>query len=137
MPAIDKYVAQHGGIKKFIDRHIAAFIGSRISGSIENQLAALDHSAGVSVSSKIGMAGMLAKVQHEYQNQRVPHLTSWLAAELEPVISKFQSKSLRQKVRERIDKAAQDGNLMEIYHTLFNKSIQQKDTQGHSRAKRE
>lgn len=26
---------------------------------------------------------------------------------------------------------------MEIYHTLSNKSIQQKDTKGHSRAKRE
>lgn len=137
LPAIDKYVSQHGGVKKFIDRHIAAFVGSRISGSIDNQLAALEHSAGISVSAKIGMAGMLAKVQHEYQNQRVPHLTGWLAAELEPAISKFQSKSLRQKVRERIDQAAQEGNLMEIYHTLSNKSIQQKDSKGHTRAKRE
>jgi len=137
LPAIDRYVAQNGGMKKYVDRHIAAFVGSRIKGSIDSQLAALEHSAGVSVSAKIGMTGMLAKVQYEHQNQMTPHLTTWLAAELEPAISKFQSKTLRQKVREKIDQAAQEGNLMEIYHTLSNKNLQQKDNKGHARAKRE
>jgi hypothetical protein len=40
-------------------------------------------------------------------------------------------------VREKIDQAAQEGNLMEIYHTLSNKNLQQKDNKGHARAKRE
>ena len=137
LPALDKHVADNGGIKKYIDRHIAAFIGSRIKGSIDTQLAALEHSAGISVSAKIGMTGMLAKVQHEYQQQMTPHLAGWLAVELESAVTKFHSKSLRKKIRENVEQAAAAGNLMEMYHTLSNKNLQQKDEKAQKRAKRE
>jgi hypothetical protein len=137
LPAIDKYVAEHGSLPKLIDRHIAAFVASRISGAVDNQLAALEHSSGISSGSKIGMTGLLAKVQNEYQHQMVPNLAAWLVAELEPAISRYNSKSLRRKVRERMDQVAVSGNLMELYHMLSNKNLLQKDEKALGRAKKQ
>ena len=137
LPAIDRYVGENGKMMNLMDRHIAAFVGSRISGSIDNQLASLEHTTGASPGGKIGMTGLLAKVQYGYQGQMVPNLASWLVAELEPAIGRYNSKSLRRKIREKMDQVAVTGNLMELYHTLSNKNILKKDGQGSRRAKRE
>lgn len=65
LPALDKFVEEKDSLGKLVDRHIAAFIARRIKGSVDNQLAALEHSTGVSVGAKIAMTGLLAKVQNE------------------------------------------------------------------------
>lgn len=137
LPAIDSAVAENGSLTKLVDRHIAAFIASRISGSLDSQLAALEHTTGASVSSKIGMTGLLAKVQNEYQHQMVPNLTAWLVEELQPAISRYHSKSLRKRIAEKMDEVAASGNLIELYHTLSNKNIVSKDERAQKRAKRE
>lgn len=137
LPAIDKVVAEKGSLDKLVDRHIAAFIASRISGSLDSQLAALEHTTGASVSSKIGMTGLLAKVQNEYQHQMTPNLTAWLVEELQPAVARYHSKSLRKRITEKMDEVATSGNLIELYQTLSNKSIVSKDEKGQNRAKRE
>lgn len=137
LPALDNVVAEKGSLGKLVDRHIAAFIASRISGTLDSQLAALEHTTGASVSSKIGMTGLLAKVQNEYQHQMTPNLTAWLVEELQPAIARYHSKSLRKRIAEKMEEVAASGNLIELYHTLSNKNIVSKDEKGQSRAKRE
>lgn len=137
LPAIDNVVAEKGSLDKLVDRHIAAFIASRISGSLDSQLAALEHTTGVSVSAKIGMTGLLAKVQNEYQHQMTPNLTAWLVEELQPAVARYNSKSLRKRIVEKMEEVAATGNLIELYQTLSNKNIISKDEKGQSRAKRE
>jgi eukaryotic-like serine/threonine-protein kinase len=137
LPAIDSVVAEKGSLSKLVDRHIAAFIASRLKGSLDSQLAALEHTTGASVSSKIGMTGLLAKVQNEYQHQMTPNLTAWLVEELQPAISRYNSKSLRKRISDKMDEVAASGNLMELFHTLSNKNIVTKDERAQSRAKRE
>jgi hypothetical protein len=137
LPALDKVVEEKGSLDKFVDRHVAAFIASRIKGSIDNQLAALEHTTGVSVGAKIGMTGLLAKVQNEYQHQMTPNLTAWLVEELQPAISRYNSKSLRKRISDKLDEVAQSGNLIELYQTLSNKNIVAKDEKAQGRAKRE
>ena len=137
LPALDKVAQEKGGLGKLVDRHIAAFIASRIKGSIDNQLVALEHTTGVSVGAKIGMTGLLAKVQNEYQHQMTPHLSAWLVEELQPAISRYNSKSLRKRISDKLDQIAVSGNLIELYQTLSNKNIVAKDEKAQSRAKRE
>jgi hypothetical protein len=137
LPAIDNVVAEKGSLDKLVDRHIAAFIASRISGSLDSQLAALEHTTGISVGAKIGMTGLLAKVQNEYQHQMTPHLTAWLVEELQPAVARYNSKSLRKRIAEKMEEVATSGNLIELYQTLSNKNIVSKDEKGQSRAKRE
>ena len=137
LPALDKFVEEKGSLGKLVDRHIAAFIASRIKGSVDNQLAALEHSTGVSVGAKIAMTGLLAKVQNEYQHQMTPNLTAWLVDELQPAIAKYHSKSLRKRIAEKMEEAAISGDLIGLYQTLSNKNIVAKDDKGQSRAKRE
>lgn len=137
LPALDKVVEETGDLGKFVDRHIAAFIASRIKGSLDNQLAALEHTTGVSVGAKIGMTGLLAKVQNEYQHQMTPNLTAWLVQELQPAISRYNSKTLRKRISEKLEEVADSGNLIELYQTLSNKNIVAKDEKAQSRAKRE
>ena len=137
LPALDKLVEETGSLGKFVDRHVAAFIASRIKGSLDNQLAALEHTTGVSVGAKIGMTGLLAKVQNEYQHQMTPNLTAWLVDELQPAVSRYNSKSLRKRISEKLDEVAASGNLIELYQTLSNKNIVAKDEKAQSRAKRE
>lgn len=137
LPALDRVVADQGSMPKLVDRHIAAFIASRISGSLDSQLAALEHTTGASVGAKIGMTGLLAKVQHEYQHQMTPKLATWLVEELHPAVSRYHGKSLRKRITEKMEEVAESGNLIELYHTLSNKNIVSKDEKGQVRAKRE
>lgn len=137
LPALDKVVEEKGSLDKLVDRHIAAFIASRIKGSLDNQLAALEHTTGASVGAKIGMTGLLAKVQNEYQHQMTPNLTAWLVNELQPAVGRYNSKSLRKRISEKLEEVALSGNLIELYQVLSNKNIASKDEKGQSRAKRE
>jgi len=137
LPALDKVVEETGSLGKLVDRHVAAFIASRIKGSLDSQLAALEHTTGASVGAKIGMTGLLAKVQNEYQHQMTPNLTAWLVEELQPAVSRYNSKTLRKRISEKLDEVAASGNLIELYQTLSNKNIVAKDEKAQSRAKRE
>lgn len=137
LPAIDNVVAEKGSLGNLVDRHIAAFIASRINGSLDSQLSALEHTTGASVSAKIGVTGLLAKVQNEYQHQMTPNLTEWLVEELGPAVDRYHSKSLRKRIREKMEEVATSGDLIELYQTLSNKNIVTKDERGQKRAKRE
>ena len=137
LPALEKVVAEKGTPGKLIDRHIAAFVASRIKGSVDTQLSSLEHSTGVSVGAKIGMVGLLAKVQNEYQHQMTPHLAAWLVQELQPAIGRYHSKSLRKRIGEKMEEVASSGNLIELYQTLSNKNIVARDEKAQGKAKRE
>lgn len=137
LPALDKLVEETGNLGKLVDRHIAAFVASRIKGSLDTQLALLEHTTGVSVGAKIGMTGLLAKVQNEYQHQMTPNLSNWLVEELQPAIKRYNSKSLRKRISDKLDQIAVTGNLIELYQTLSNKNIVTKDEKALTRAKRE
>jgi hypothetical protein len=137
LPALDEIVAKTGQLPVLVDRHIAAFIASRIGGSAESQLSALEHSTGASVSAKIGMTGLLARVQKEYPTQLVPHLTAWLADELASAATRFHSRSTRKKVESLLDQAATTGNVMELHHILSNRNAIKKDERDSKQAKRE
>ncbi len=137
LPALEKVVEETGKLPRFVDRHIAAFIASRIGGSIDVQLADLEHSTGASASAKIGMMGLLAKVQHEYPGQLTPHLTQWLARELDSAVSRYHSRTLRAKMQQRLDQVATSGSLVELYGLLANRNTVKKDERGRNMAKRE
>lgn len=137
LPALDAIVAQKGSLPALVDRHVAAFIASRIGGGVETQLSALEHTAGASANAKIGMTGLLAKVQYEYQDQLVPNLTAWLADDLAGAVDRFQSRSMRKRIAEKLDEVATSGNLVALYQALANKNALKKDERGQGLAKRE
>lgn len=137
LPALEKVVQDTGKLPRLIDRHIAAFVASRINGSIESQIADLEHSTGISAAARIGMTGVLAKVQNENPNQLTPHLTAWLVRELEPAISRYHSRSLRAKVKERMEQIATTGSLIELYQTLSNQNVIKRDERSRNAAKRD
>ncbi len=137
LPALDRIVEETGRLPRLIDRHIAAFIASRINGTIDSQLQELEHSTGLSASAKIGMTGLLAKVQNEYPTITTPHMTAWLVRELEPAVSRYHSRSLRSKMKQRLDQVSSSGNLVELYQLLSNKNVIKKDERARNLAKRE
>jgi len=137
LPALEKVVAEKGKLGALVDRHIAAFIASRIKGSVDTQLVSLENTSGGSVGAKIGMAGLLAKVQNEYQHQMTPHLAAWLVQELQPAVGRYYSKSLRKRISEKMDEVASSGDLVELYQTLSNKNIVERDEKAQRKAKRE
>ena len=112
MLALDKFVEEKGSLGKLVDRHIAAFIARRIKGAVDNQLAALEHSTGVSVGAKIAMTGLLAKVQNEYQHQMTPNLTAWLLfASLPGIVASFKTYSAKRHanaVRSRLEELKEE-----------------------------
>ena len=89
------------------------------------------------MGAKIGMTGLLAKVQNEYQHQMTPQLAAWLVQELQPAIGRYHSKSLRKRISEKMEEVAGSGNLIELYQTLSNKNIVARDEKAQSKAKRE
>lgn len=89
------------------------------------------------VGAKIGMVGLLAKVQNEYPHQMTPHLAAWLVQELQHAVGRYHSKSLRKRISEKMDEAAISGDLIGLYQTLSSKNIVERDEKAHGKAKRE
>jgi hypothetical protein len=127
MPALEKNVEIHGSLPTIVDRHLAAFIASRIKANIDKPLAALDSAQGDPVAIKLGMLGIFARLQSKYGPNHLPFLTQWLAKELEATVDRVNGKSTRDQLTARVRSVGDTGSLIDLHNCLNNDEIIRQD----------
>ena len=137
LPTLEKLIARSGELPTIVDRHLTAFIASRIKANIDRLLSALEVAQGDAFLTKLGMLSVFAAVQAKHGPAHLPHLSGWLARELEPAINRFHGKSLRDQMRKRLEALAGGGSLVDLHNCLNNDSALKRDEAGRKKAMRE
>ena len=101
-----------------VDRHLPAFIASRINGNLDRQLMALVDRDHEGMAPKIGMLEIFARIQSNFGPEQLPFLTEWLARELEPTLDRLKSRSRRETMLNKLKVAATSGDLVDLNDVL-------------------
>jgi hypothetical protein len=85
--------------EEIMDKHMAAFIASKLLIQNEIRLDALSSIPELSVNRNMIALYLIGLTQHRVEPMRLPGLTHWFALRLLPVMDSIRSKTLRQKMK--------------------------------------
>ncbi len=112
-----------------VDRHIAAFICSRLNvfKEIKSDLDIFPHYKGKMILKYLVL---LAATHRKIGEPPLPNLCGWIAERCKPLIDQLNSRSLQKDVRIELDKLAAKGNITDIMKLIINKDVISKDQEG-------
>lgn len=126
LPALEKAAESASEDSWPVDRHIAAFIATRLEDDVESQLMAMQNPSD-EVEYSRAIISMLAIVQWRHGPDNLTNLSHWVARLMEPAIKVFHSKARRERVETEIPKLAKRGNLVELYNLINDEQERRKD----------
>lgn len=94
LPALEKAAETASEDSWPVDRHIAAFIATRLEDDVEGQLMAMQNPSD-EVEYSRAIISMLAIVQWRHGPDNLQNLSHWVARLMEPAIKVFHSKARR------------------------------------------
>jgi len=113
--------AKKGGPR---DRHIAAFIASRLPLSERQRVVALLRRAPQEAAERMDDLAVLAVVQSHCRIEKLTGLARWLGGGLDAAVKTYCSKTQRQRVRKALDEAMSAGRLMAMFSAISDKREQ-------------
>ncbi|HLB06518.1 MAG TPA: hypothetical protein VJN41_02395 [Alphaproteobacteria bacterium] len=132
--ALEDAAARLGSELNPVDRHVAAFIASRLAIPASGGQAAKGN-AGVRLERLAGLrllalAQVRARKEAPERAGALPQLCAVMVRRLAPALSGFRSKRLRVKMRERLAGAASQGSLADLLNLLLDPDLVRRDTEG-------
>ncbi len=118
-----------------LDRHVLAFAMARQISINERALMALGPEAGGN-ERIVGTLEVLMEMQAQTKVHPLPRLCTWMAERMEPLIERFNSRTLRQRVREELSRQAQLGAFRNLFSIIQNGNLLKRDAAGFAKAKR-
>lgn len=137
LPALEKVIARDGKLAALYDRHLAAFIASRIKSNVDRLLALLEDRGPDGTGPALGMLGLLARIQAKFGPEELPNLTQWLARELEPAINRFHRRTTREQLRKHLATVGESGSLTDLNICVNNEQMLKRDEGGRREAMRD
>lgn len=119
-----------------LDRHVAAFLGARYSGSIDSELTEFA-SASNGEEALVSQLSIFAAVQFKHGPRELPNLASLFLNHLETLLSPFHNVELRKQLRSSAEEVAATGKLPELLGVVRNKKYMRLDKKGFDQAKRQ
>ncbi len=136
LPALEEIMSEGDPPSRPVDRHVAAFVASRLKADAREALSEMANQKDPNVAL-FGMLKLLALVQETVGSPPTPGLGRWFAKRLKPVIRTFRSKPLRQFLETRLEKLADSGNLRDLLSLLGDPELERRDREGFRKARRE
>ncbi|MGE0744096.1 MAG: hypothetical protein AB7K86_02565 [Rhodospirillales bacterium] len=137
LAALDAVVAAEGKLPTLLDTHLVSFIAARRSRSSDRELTGLQGSQKNPLDAKLCVLRLLMAVQEEFGPSSVPALTKWIAEEIASAANRISGKTLRERVRRRLDDAVSAGRLDLLHAALCDEALLREDAEGSARAARE
>lgn len=111
--------------ENLIDRHIAAFVSVRESQSIDSCLYDLNSKE----NHRLILANLkiFAAIQKRCRPDTFPSLGQYFAGRLSPVYERFHDREMRATLDEKIQKAAKNGDLIQMLDALNNHEVLERD----------
>ena len=119
-------LCQNGkGTGLFIDRHIAAFVSVKDGKAIDNYLP--DLNAPEHYKRVLANLSVLAAIQRRAQLPYFPGIGQSIAGQLGVVYKRYHDRTIRDKLKNSVDKFAREGDLIKMAGLLENPDVHQKD----------
>lgn len=117
-----------------MDRHIAAFIASKLHIHNEIRLNELSAIPALATSRNMVALYLLAMVQERVEPMRLPGLTHWFALRLLPLMDSIHSRTLRQKMKTMLGNLAPLGLTQKMSDLLIMADYAEADSNGFEKA---
>ncbi len=136
LPAIERLAREGKTDRLPIDWHIAGFISARMKSAPDRAFSELTHEEDASIFN-LGVVRLLAEVQQSVGPAQLPHLATWCAELLKPVVEKYRNRGRREQMIRGLQELAVKGNIAALIAMADNPNRQLADAEGFHRAKRE
>lgn len=131
LDAIAKNVAEDTSLA---DRHLAAFIASKIEIGRDVRLTELDSMPDLASDPDLIIIKMLAKAQQKNKNLVLVGLCGWAAMRIEKLIDTIHNRIIRKRLKLQLKRLALTGNLFEVLAAIVNTDVTHNDLDGFSKA---
>ncbi len=111
-----------------IDRHVAAFVASRLGNEVEAHLTVMADPG--KDRQVLGMLSLLALVQWRTGIETLYGLTRWMGNQVGPALETYHSRQRRREIERDIPKLARKGSLTELYNRIEDPDARQEDFHG-------
>ena len=117
-----------------VDRHIAAFIASKIDMGKDIKLHELSAVPQLANNLELIMMKILAKAQTKQDKILLPGLCTWAAMRIESMIDCIHNRAFRRKLKMQLKPMATAGYLNDVIGIITNRDIASRDHSGFSHA---
>ncbi len=118
----------------FADRHIAAFIASKIDLGKEIRINDLDSVAELAGNPELIVMKLLAKAQQKSKNLQLVGLCGWAAMRIEKMIDTIHNRIIRKRLKQQLKRLALTGDLFEVMTAIINGDVTYNDGDGFTKA---
>jgi len=122
-----------GGAPTPLDRHVAAFIGAAMDGSIDLLLAAAGDT-GRPEEAGLATVAVFARLQRLQRGAKFPNLARWVATLAAPAVATWHSKAARARVEKALPEAAASGDFAQLLEVLDGEAARAEDRAGFAEA---
>ena len=134
LPALERLAAEGLTEGLPVDSHIAAFCAAHIKDLPKQVLIDLTEPAESSRHHLAALA-LLAKAQAAGRDDPAPGVCRWLFRYVSPVIAELHNRPYRQKLAERLQSLAEQGDLGAMLDAADNSKVRDRDDKGFERAR--
>ncbi|MDA0655289.1 MAG: hypothetical protein O2912_02610, partial [Proteobacteria bacterium] len=107
------------GMGVWVDRHVAAFVATRLKGGLMAELRDLENRLDPA-SVAVANIRVLGHVQEQAGSIPAPHLCGVAVALLQPAVERFHSRKQREQMQQTLNRVAKDGQLANILMVVDN-----------------
>lgn len=118
----------------FADRHIAAFMASKIDMGKAVRLLDLASVPELAENQELAVMKILAKAQQKHSRLQLVGLCAWAAIRIEKMIDTIHNRIIRKRLKLQLKKLAMTGNLYEVMTAIINPDVSFHDLDGFSKA---
>ena len=118
-----------------LDRHVAAFLGARYSGSVDAELIEFAN-ARSGEDALLAQLKLFAAVQLKHGPRELPNLAAVFFDHLDTLMSSFHNVALRERMQRAAERVAASGKLPELLGIVRNRNYLNVDKKGFNQARR-
>jgi eukaryotic-like serine/threonine-protein kinase len=118
----------------FADRHIAAFVASKIDMTKEIRFSDLSNIQALAENQELIVMKLLAKAQQKTAKLKLVGLCTWAAMRSEKMIDTIHNRIIRKRLKMQLKKLALTGDLYEVMTAILNADVTHHDQDGFVKA---
>ena len=136
LAALEAAVAKGVETDNLLDRHVTAFIASRLP-QVRGLVRRLAHKGADKTQRILAILALLAELQLREPQVSLPNICAWIGSRLEPALAIYHSAIRRQALAEKIKAIQGDGDLTAIQALIGGGASLDRDEAEYREAKRE
>lgn len=134
LKALDALAASLGPDTNFADRHLAAFITSKIDLNKEVRIHDLNTIPALANSQELVVMRILAKAQQKHPKVALVGLCGLVGMRIERMIDEIHNRVIRKRLKLQLKKLANGGNVYDVLTAVLNADVSFHDHDGFTKA---